>query len=237
MLSSKVNSMILAVLVIMTSSFVSEAKESYDAKVIEVLKGDVLVINTRKGDPSYFYILGVDAPELNQKGGRESRSFTEKALLGKTLYVNEIKRKNNKIYGSLGVGYGTRDFGSILIKNGHAWARESELNLVSAMNKSSYPILQDKARLDRVGLWRNNDTFSFGASRPSKFRELGRDKLDQSRFNGGDDPKYNSFGRDDESSQGGGPASKRDQTDLRGELTGRFRNSRPQEEAKEIPID
>jgi endonuclease YncB( thermonuclease family) len=170
-------------------------------KVKEVLKGDVLVVNDRKGVPYYFYLAGIECPELNQEGGVRAKEFTKSLVLGKMVLADVLRKEDTQIYGLIQTSYtATSDVGVSLMKAGLAWA-DTEDEIAPSSKRSLYRILADTARLNRKGLWENGNFLQFEASRPSKFQDLKRDQLDQQRVNGAENPTYQSFGKKRSSSR------------------------------------
>lgn len=169
--------------------------KTYEAKITEVLKGDTFVFTDRNGNAGYLYLVAVDCPELNQEGGLNSKQFSESKILGKTVVVDEVEREGNKVYAFVRAAFGERDLGSQLLMSGNAWYDEDEADRLSVSKKSSYSVLFDAARAKKVGIWRSGSFMRFNAVNPKSFRALERDKLDQQRVNGAEDPKYSGFGR------------------------------------------
>lgn len=164
-------------------------------KVKEVLKGDVLIVNDRKGVPYYFYLVGIECPELNQEGGVKAKEFTKSLVLGKMIVAEPLKKEQTQIYGLVQTTYSaSSDIAVSLVKEGLAWANPYD-EISPYLKKSLYMTLADSARLKKKGIWENGNFFQFEASRPSKFQDLKRDQLDQQRVNGAENPTYQSFGK------------------------------------------
>ena len=97
----------------------SEKDEVLKGKVIKVYDGDTLTISV--ADKKHRIRLeGIDAPELDQKYGKNSRDFLKQKLLGQNV---EIRVKNIDIY-QRKVGqiyYKSESVNLTMIKEGCAW--------------------------------------------------------------------------------------------------------------------
>lgn len=178
-----------------TLSSPSNAGDLEYFKVKEVLKGDVVIVNDRKGVPYYFYLVGIECPELNQDGGTRSKELTKSLTLGKMVLAEVLRREETQLYGIMQTTHvATSDVATALVKAGLAWA-DQEDELAPSSKKSLYRLLADTARRTKKGVWENGNFLQFDASRPSKFQDLKRDQLDQVRVNGAENPTYQSFGK------------------------------------------
>jgi endonuclease YncB( thermonuclease family) len=179
-----------------SSIFANAAEVSpIEVRVEEVLKGDSFVVVDRNGQASYLYLLGIDCPELNQEGGNEAKAFSRSKVLKKRVIVDVVETTGNQMYGFVRPSFGELDLGSQLLSSGFAWYDESEFDKLSTVQKSSYSLLADSAKVKKKGIWRSGNFQRFNAMNPRSFRDLKRDQIDQPRFNGTEDPKFSGFGR------------------------------------------
>lgn len=120
------------------------AEEVLQADVTSVEDGDSLVVKTvATGESIVIHIAGVDAPELSQPGGAESKGFLSQLLTGKRVTV----RLKRTIEGVARIEIGGSDVSLRLIRSGMAWhcprfAKEDDLAAAEA-----------EARRAKRGLW------------------------------------------------------------------------------------
>ena len=95
----------------------------FDAKVIDVHDGDTIRVEWEERNFDFpIRILDIEAPELDETGGRESQSFMEDLLLNQDVRI-EIE-KNNRV-GKWGRLLGRirtlgLDVGQESMRNGHS---------------------------------------------------------------------------------------------------------------------
>ena len=101
------------------------------------------------GDCVEFRIIGrlhaVDAPEMKQLHGPESRKFLEEVLLGRDVWVTPVGRSYNRYV--VTVDLGGQDLGLVLTEAGMVWV-DPRYN-----ERADYVEAQAEARREQVGLW------------------------------------------------------------------------------------
>lgn len=120
------------------------------------------VTHVQDGDTFYSYkkcfrIAEIDAPELKQPYGIQSKLFLKKLIFNKIVYVQNIGTDR---YGrAIAKVYINRIYlPEILISNGQVfWYQKYSNNI-------KLKILQNKAKINNIGLWKYNLTT------PSKFK-------------------------------------------------------------------
>ncbi len=119
----------------------------YTAQVVSVIDGDTLWVRPLgSGTKKKLRLLGIDAPEICQAGGRQSRAALKAMVSGQQLQVSE--------YGSDSYGRGLaqlvvggRDVAAQMVAQGQAWsARPASANF-------SYSLQEQAARQARLGLF------------------------------------------------------------------------------------
>jgi len=76
------------------------SKQTIKAKVIHVVDGDTFDLS----DGTRVRLQGVDAPELKQIGGRESRAYLENLIKGKEVTVRVDGMHKGRVIGSVYLG-------------------------------------------------------------------------------------------------------------------------------------
>jgi endonuclease YncB( thermonuclease family) len=124
-----------------------------NAQIISVASGDTITVRNTNGGPNITIQLHcIDAPEINQPGGKEAASRL-RALLPRGASVKVVAIKDQ--YGrTVGEVFGSQEinFQSLLLREGHAWVDEPYMGDC----RTSAPKLrqaQSAARANRAGLW------------------------------------------------------------------------------------
>lgn len=124
--------------------------------VINVIDGDTIHILTDRKDKLKVRLQFIDAPELDQSYGIESKIMLERFILNKNVTV--IGNKKDKYKRLLGVIYfGGLDINLEMIKVGAAWHFKKYAK--SGQFKDEYLIYHKneyQAKLEGLGLWEDN---------------------------------------------------------------------------------
>lgn len=120
--------------------------------VTRVIDGD-----TFQTQQSRYRISEIDAPELGQQFGIESKNYLSKLILYKKVKIIVLRRDR---YGRqvVKVFRGKEDIAESMIKTGHAWWYR-----YYSKNKH-YKNLEDQAKIHKFGLWKHR------AVNPYKYR-------------------------------------------------------------------
>jgi endonuclease YncB( thermonuclease family) len=139
--------LVFAVLVTVSWPSQAAARASYEARVTSVVDGDTLWVRRSKAGPgTEIRLQGIDAPEICQRWGHESREALRALVLSRTVTVSEIGRDT---YGRVLARLHVRgqDVGGWLVANGHAWSSHFH------GHAGPYARLEVNAREARRGLW------------------------------------------------------------------------------------
>ncbi|MCX8000200.1 MAG: thermonuclease family protein [Leptospiraceae bacterium] len=149
---------VLLTFVINTDSVLSQ--ETLLATVVKVVDGDTLRIQGKSVPPTArrykdgtlgVRLKGIDAPELTQPYGRESKTNLEKLILGKTviIHISDLDR-----YGRI-VGYvffNGKNINLEQVKSGYAWAY---IEYLERPYISEFYEAEKNARDKKIGIWKN----------------------------------------------------------------------------------
>mgnify|MGYP000785248733 FL=1 len=96
-------------------------------------------------------MYGIDAPELKQRYGKEAKKYLENLILGKkvelkVLYEDRYKRKIARVY------YDDKEINLEMLRSGNAWFYEYH-----AKKEKEYRRAYEKARREKIGLWRDKN--------------------------------------------------------------------------------
>ena len=124
----------------------------YQALVVKVIDGDTIIVN-HNNDRRKIRLLYIDAPEIDQVYGKDSKVFLKNILSNQTITVNTIKKdKYNRELSEIYLYFdGNPVFvNAKMIKSGNAWVYKIN-------RKNEYLInLENFARTHKSGLWSKN---------------------------------------------------------------------------------
>ena len=119
--------------------------------VIAVHDGDTITLRTETNKKK-IRLAGIDAPELKQPYGVESRSLLRQAVLDKSVLVETSR---NDKYGRV-IGKVTLDGQDINLKqiqSGWAWVYREYLKEFSKDEKAIYLATESDSKRNSVGIW------------------------------------------------------------------------------------
>ena len=119
------------------------AEEVFKATVMSVADGDTLVVGT-SNERLTLHLQGIDAPELSQAGGPESKAALSRLTLGKTVLV----RVKSAVERVARVEVDGSDISATLIRRGMAW------HCPRYTNDRELATAEAEARASKRGLWR-----------------------------------------------------------------------------------
>lgn len=135
----------------------------YMATVTRVADGDTMTVRNRDGATHKIRMHAVDAPELNQAGGEQSRRWLTEQVLNKKVKIivnntDRYKRQVAKVVLPLEgcqqrLCDGETDINLKAIENGHAWWYREFARTQSSEDRVLYETAEDEARKARRGLW------------------------------------------------------------------------------------
>ena len=124
--------------------------------VLNVIDGDTIKVKLENNKIKKIRFSAIDAPEINQTHGIESKKF-----LFNLIYKKKIKfhKLGNDRYGRLlGIIYfDDMDINLEMIINGHAWVYRKYLRTIPKKYRNSYKSAEKKAKSGKIGLWKNTD--------------------------------------------------------------------------------
>lgn len=119
-------------------------------KVIRVSDGDTILLQSGS-QRIKVRMYGIDAPELKQNYGEDSKNYLEKRILNKNVdvkVINEDKygRKVGKVF------YKNKDINLEMIKTGNAWFYEYH-----AKKEKEYRKASKSAQEQKLELWKDKN--------------------------------------------------------------------------------
>ena len=116
---------------------------------IRVVDGDTIRAEA-KGKEIKIRLVEIDAPEMNQPFGAQSKNFLNRLLYGKDVTL--ISQGEDRYGRTLGEIYANGDSANaLMIKSGFAWVYDRYVK------DSSLYKYQDQAKAENLGLWRAKD--------------------------------------------------------------------------------
>lgn len=98
------------------------ATQVFEGTVTHVTDGDTLWVEPDPGGAPYkLRIDGIDAPEICQDGGAESRSVLAAHALHRRVQV-QLRRHDDYGRGLARIQLGSEDLGAVMVREGQAWS-------------------------------------------------------------------------------------------------------------------
>jgi len=116
-------------------------------KVVRVLDGDSIHVKINDDQFVMIRLFGIDAPELDQRFGRQSKKYLSTLILNQQIQLQFLELDN---YGRrLAIIFNDkgRNINLDLIESGHAWVYQNYYS------DPKWLSLQHQAKEERKGLW------------------------------------------------------------------------------------
>ena len=125
-------------------------------RVTRVVDGDTLVVSDSSHLPTTVHLFGIDAPELAQEFGQQSRTGLSALALGQSIQAQCVEQDR---YGHelCVVWIRGKDVGLEQIGNGMAWWNQKHALRQSPQTRSLYRQAEFNAKIRRFGLWRGKN--------------------------------------------------------------------------------
>ncbi|MCP1515565.1 thermonuclease family protein [Pseudomonas rhodesiae] len=141
----------LTILLLATSlagPLIGWAGENFRALTVAVLDGDTVEVLTEQHKKIRIRLAGIDAPEKSQAYGQRSKQNLASMVAGKSVdVIDHGSDQYGRTVGSLFVD--GLDVNAEQVKAGYAW-------VYTRYNRDSMlPTLEENARRDQLGLWRD----------------------------------------------------------------------------------
>lgn len=132
-------------------SFSAANAEKVNAKILAVRDGDSLKVLMPDGKIERVRLNAIDAPELKQPFGRESRDLLASAIDGKnvTMFTLDHRDKYRRLIATIFCN--GRDENLEQLRRGAAWLFTKYARL--ARDRAGYPAAELAARSQQRGLW------------------------------------------------------------------------------------
>jgi len=142
--------------------------DTLTGKVVKITDGDTLYVLDANYKQHKIRLGGIDAPERKQAYGLASRKHLASIVAGQQVTIEYQKRdRYGRIVGKVLVN--SLDACLEQVKAGFAWHYKKYQHEQSSEDQRLYAEAENKARDERLGLWRENNP-----SPPWEFRRLQR---------------------------------------------------------------
>ena len=135
----------------------------YYGKVTRVADGDTVTVKTDNGATHKIRLHAVDAPELSQAGGEQSRRWLNQLVANENVKVvvsntDRYKRHVAKLVlpgqpCEVALCEGDVDVNLAAIEAGHAWWYREFARTQTPTDRALYEQAEQQARANRMGLW------------------------------------------------------------------------------------
>ena len=139
-------------LFLLTFAFVQQASaELFTGTVTSVYDGDTITVQTDEG-AKRVRLAGIDAPEIKQPFGPESRDALRQSVLNQTVTVDTMKRdRYGRAVGT--VLLNREDVNLKQVSAGLAWVYTEYIKELSQEVQALYRAAEKAANDARIGLW------------------------------------------------------------------------------------
>ncbi len=125
-------------------------------KIVKVADVDSIAVLDSTNTQHRIRLQGIDAPEKGQPFGNTSRKHLASLVAGKEVTVKWDKRdRYRRIVGYVIVD--GQDVNLVQVKAGMAWFYRYYQRELSPEDRRRYADAENKARYERLGLWRENN--------------------------------------------------------------------------------
>ena len=140
----------IRLIIFLSLSFIASFLNAYTPlEKIIVVDGDTIRAEA-KGKEIKIRLVEIDAPEMNQPFGAQSRNFLNRLLYEKDVTL--ISEGEDRYGRTLGKIYANGEsVNTLMIKSGFAWVYDRYVK------DSSLYKYQDQAKAENLGLWRAKD--------------------------------------------------------------------------------
>ncbi len=129
--------------------------------VVHISDGDTFIVEDENGKRTTIRIHAIDAPELSQDFGRESRENLRALIADQQVEVRTHDTDQfRRIVGTVFTGeenVAPKDIGLAQVAGGFAWHFKQYQKEQPADERRAYSEAEETARNSRLGLWRGNN--------------------------------------------------------------------------------
>ena len=166
-------STIIGVLAVSISAVIPTqvSAKTFIGSVARVSDGDTVRLRLDDSTELKIRLSGIDAPELDQAFGKESKSRLTELVDGRTIEAQCSKRDRYRRW-LCKLEWDSKDVNLNLVKDGFAWWYRYYRKDQTSEDQQTYQAAEATAKKNKLGLWGDFDPVA-----PWDFRRQKRDKL------------------------------------------------------------
>ena len=145
--------------------------ETFVGSVTRVSDGDTVILRIDDGTKLKIRLSGIDAPELDQAFGKESKNRLTELVDGRTIEAQCSKKDRYRRW-LCKLELDSKDVNLNLVKDGFAWWYRYYRKDQTSEDQQTYQAAEATAKKNKLGLWGDFDPVA-----PWDFRRQKRDKL------------------------------------------------------------
>ena len=128
--------------------------DTFTGKVIVLSDGDTVTVLDLQNQQHKVRLAGIDAPEKRQPYGNKAKQTLASMIFARQVDVDWEKiDRYGRLIGKIKID--SIDVGLEMIRLGMAWHYKAYENEQSIADRLAYSEAENKARKDRIGLWRD----------------------------------------------------------------------------------
>ncbi|SDB51881.1 Endonuclease YncB, thermonuclease family [Flavobacteriaceae bacterium MAR_2010_188] len=139
--------------------------QTISGKVVGIMDGDTFKMLTKDSTLVRVRLANIDCPENKQPYSKKAKEFTANALFGKEVTISSQKTDRYKRYISDVVYNDSLSLTHQLLKAGLAW------HFIRYSNDSTLQKVEDLARINHLGLWKDTNPIAPWEWRKNKKRK------------------------------------------------------------------
>ena len=151
----------------------TSGKETITGKVIAITDGDTFKLLTADSTQIKVRLANIDCPERKQAFSKKAKQFASDAIFSKTVTIHVLKKDRYRRYISNVIYDDSLSLCHELVKNGLAW------HYVKYSKDTTLQKLEDKARLNKIGLWQDSTSIATWQWRDNKKEAYKKKKAKQ----------------------------------------------------------
>jgi endonuclease YncB( thermonuclease family) len=130
--------------------------KSYTARVVSIADGDTLTVLDAENRQRKIRLVGIDAPEKHHPYGNVFQMNLGKLVHQRTVKIEtNMRDKHKRELGKLALD--GNDINLEQVRAGYAWHFKKYMREQSSVDRENYTQLEDEARNNRLGLWRDEN--------------------------------------------------------------------------------
>ncbi|NMH87658.1 thermonuclease family protein [Flavivirga algicola] len=141
-------------------------KDSIIGKAVAITDGDTFKLLTKDSTLIKVRLANIDCPEKKQPFSKKAKQFVVDAIFSKTVTIYVLKKDRYQRYIANVIYDDSLNLSCELVRHGLAW------HYVKYSKDSILQSLEDKAKLNRVGLWADRNAVAPWIWRSSKKKKI-----------------------------------------------------------------